>query len=1128
MKKKLNWSTLQRWRGMFKLLLIMRLTLVLIVISVLQSAASAYSQSQKLNLKMKDVTLEQVLRAIQDQSDFDVFYRNDKMSSEKIDVHFKNAEIEMILKEVLKNTDLEFMVVDKNVVITSKASKSTKKPAAIKKINGKVTDNTGEPLPGVSVIVKGTTIGVTTDFDGNYALSIPDNAEVVVYSFVGMKTQEVVLEGQSTINITLEEDAIGLDEVVAIGYGVVKKSDLTGAVGSVKSEDLAESATASVMHMLSGKVAGLQVKQNSAQPGGGVSVLIRGAASTGAGNTPLYVIDGFPVSSSSVEPGGSYSYGSRNPLNTINPNDIESIEVLKDASATAIYGARAANGVILITTKNAKVGSFDVEYNFSYGIQEPKSDFDLLSGAELMEVWNEGYREYFRYQNNYYPYGDKGDAPADELPVFFTDEEIANAPDYNYEDMVTRQGQVQEHNLILKSGSERTKVYTSFNYYDQKGMLKNLDFLRYTGRINIDHKISDRISVGTRLTGAYIKNSNSQMGGINDGSGMISSAFQFPSFIEPVDENGVYNLNDQRPTIPNPLSFLEVTDNTYTYKLLTSAFVDFKLTDWLTGKVKYGIDYNKGKRKSYLPKTFLYGANAKGNARISQLEKSNKLFEITTSFNKSLDRWNFNGVLGFSTEEFVSESLSAQNNDFLTDLFLYNKLEAGQADRPGVDSGYGVTNFKSYFSRVNINLDSKYLLTLTMRGDGSDKFGENNKWGYFPSAALAWRVNEESFMKDFKDLSDLKFRVSYGQIGNSNIGGNAFAYYSVGSDYGFGNKIVKGIEQTSLSNPDLKWETTTELNFGLDFGFFDNRVHGTLEVYHKVVDDLLSQRSLASYLPISKVSANIGSTQSSGWELTLNTRNLTGALKWDTDISLGHFKDRWKERNPEVILKVYQKEDDPLHAIYGYLNDGILQIGEDYPENPGLIPGEIKVKDINGVDENGNLTGQPDGKISDADKVLLGSSQPKLNFGVNNTFRYKNWDLSFYVYGMLDRDVYDNNKLHLGTLQRENNTISLTYQAWSSENPDGTLPSGIKETYSGNSDFYRTNVDFARIKNITLGYTFKKNLLQKTNLVKKARVYVDFNNVGVFTNYDGGDPETDSWAAYPFPFTVTFGANINF
>lgn len=1096
------------------------------IVSVLHISASVSMAQKSVSLNMKNKSLTEVFSEIEKQTEFDFFYRQGQIPEKTVSIDCDNKKVNKVLSELLEDTGLSYKIIDRDIVISNVSLRDAQMNKRM--VSGLVTDSKGATLPGVSVMIKGTDKGVVTDSQGKYSIELDNDKSTLVFSFIGMRSQEMVVGARNEINVSLNEDMTGLEEVVVIGYGMVKKSDLTGAIASVKADELAQNATSSVMHMLSGKVAGLQVKQNSAQPGGGVSVLIRGAASTGAGNTPLYVIDGFPVSSSSVEPGGGYSIGSRNPLNSINPNDIESIEILKDASAAAIYGARAANGVVLITTKSAKEGTLDVEYSFNYGVQQPKSDFDLLSAKELMNVWNHGYREYYRYQNNYYPYGDKGEAPQDKLPVFFTDEEIANAQNYNYEDMVSRSGEIMEQNIIIKSGTKKTKVFASFNYFDQKGLLKNLDFKRYTGRINLDQTILPKVTVGTRMTASLIKNSNSQMGGINDGSGMISSAFQFPTFIKPKNENGEYNLNDQRPTIPNPISFMEVTDNTNTYKFFASSYANWEITNWLSAKLKYGIDYNKGKRKIYMPTTFLYGANAKGSAKIGLKERSNELFEITTSFNKDFDKLNVNGVLGFSKEKIIYEDLSAGNNDFLTDLFLYNKLEAGQADRPDVDSGFGVTKYKSYFTRLNLGWDSKYLLTLTMRADGSDKFGANNKWGYFPSAAFAWRLIEEPFMKDFPMISDLKMRVSYGQIGNANIGANAFAYYSIGSDYGFGNKIIKGVKQTSLENPDLKWETTTEYNLGLDFGLFDNRIHATFEVYKKTVDDILSKRSLASYLPIKEVAANIGSTQSKGWELTLNTKNLTGEVQWSTDISLGHYEDRWKERNPEVILKSYQSENDPIHAIFGYKSDGILQIGEEYPENPGIIPGEIKVKDINGVDEEGNLTGVPDGKITDADKVLLGSSQPKLNLGINNTVSYKGWDLSVYVYGMFDRDIYDNNKRNLGILQRENNTTSLTYDAWSSENTDGTLPSGIKQTYSGSSDFYRTNVSFMRLKNITLGYTFSKSMLKHTSYIKKARVYFDVNNLGVITNYEGGDPETDSWAAYPFPLTFTMGASINF
>jgi TonB-linked SusC/RagA family outer membrane protein len=1074
-----------------------------------------------ISLNQKNTKIKKVLSVITEKSGVIFFYNSRSLdNTKKISLSYTNEKLSKIIKDFANKNNLTYEVIDNEITFHKKTNKK-------RDITGVVKDANGETLPGANVFVKGTTTGSISDVDGKFSLKAsPD--QTIVFSSIGYTSIEMKVGDRTEINVSLNEDIVGLDEVVVVGYGYVKKSDLTGAISSIKSDDLSQTGTSSVMHMLSGKVSGMQVKQNSAQPGGGVSVLIRGASSTGAGNTPLYVIDGFPVSSSSVEPGGGYDIGSRNPLNTINPNDIESIEVLKDASATAIYGARAANGVILITTKSAKEGKFEVEYDYKYGVQTPKNNFDLLSGQELMEVWNHAHREKERYNKKYYPYGDNGKLEDSGYSDLFSADEIANAKNYDYEDMVTRNGAIQEHNIVMKSGTERTKVYSSFNYYDQKGMLSNLDFKRYTGRINLDQKIFPNVTVGTRMTASMIENSNSAMGGLNDASGMISSAFQFPTFIKPKNDNGEYNLNIYRPNIPNPLSFNEVDDKTYTYKMFANTYAEVDIFDWLKAKVKYGFDYNKGKRKIYLPNSFLYGANSRGKATINTVERTNELFEVTTSFNKSWDKFNLNGVAGLSQEKELYESFGGDNNDFLTDIYKYNNIGAGQADRPGIWSNYTETNYQSYFSRINLNWASKYLLTFTFRADGSDKFGENNKWGYFPSGSIGWTISQEDFMKAIPTISHLKARFSYGQTGNANIGGNAFAYYQTGGNYGFGNKIVKGVKQTSLANQDLKWETTTEANLGIELGLFKNRIHATMELYKKNVEDLLSERTLAPYLPINKVYANIGSTQSSGWELTLTTQNITGEFNWSTNFTLSHYEDKWESRNPEVILKVYEQNDASLHAIYGYLSDGILQVGEEYPENSKIIPGEIKVKDINGVDDEGNLTGSPDGKIDDADKVYLGSKQPKYNFGINNTFSYKGFDLSIYLYGMLDRDVFDSNLRELGTLEDVNNTTPLTYKAWSSENQDGTLPSGIKSTYSGSSDFYRTNVDFIRVKNITLGYTVNKEYLKFTKYLTHARVYLDFNNLGYITNYDGGDPETDSWAAYPFPFTFTVGASIKF
>jgi len=671
----------------------------------------------------------------------------------------------------------------------------------------------------------------------------------------------------------------------------------------------------------------------------------------------------------------------------------------------------------------------------------------------------------------------------------------------------------------------------SFNYFDQDGILKNIDFKRYTGRFNLDQELASWLDLGIRFTASMIDKENTQSGGFNQSAGVIGSAYVMPSFMPVKDANGEYTINPERPTVANPVSFLEIDDNTKEQRMFANTFLDIDLARNLSAKISYGIDNNIGKRQRYYPKSFLYGKLVNGDAAIMQNNDFTQLTEITLNYQYEIMKdLNMSVLAGYSWQKFEYESVSSSNTDFLTDLFLYNSLESGAALRPGVSSGKSANEYLSYFSRLHFNMKDKYLLTLTMRADGSSRFGKNNKYGYFPSGALAWRISEEDFLKDNNTLSDLKLRLSYGQTGNANIGGNAFAYYSTGSNYAFGNKVNVGVAQSQLENPDLKWETTTEMNLGIDFGLFDNHVYGTLELYKRNISDILSSRALPSYLPIGSVAANIGETESKGIEFSLKTINLDGPLKWETDLTIGSFRDKWVHRDPKVILPVYERENAPLHAIYGYKTDGIIQIGEIVPQLPNGIPGDLKIQDINGVDENNKLTGKPDGKISDADIVLLGSSQPGWTFGLNNTFRYKQFDLGIFFYGMMDRLLYDTNRqvnTSMENIGNNNGIKDFLSDVWSTQNPTGTLPTQLRRTYVGDSDFFMENASFVRLKNVTLGYSFNNNS-QLLKSFKDLRFYADISNVFVLTSYKGGDPEIDSISAYPFPSTISIGINAKF
>lgn len=1129
--------------GLRKTLLIMRLSFAFMFLCLFQLSASTYSQNTKLSIFCKNMPMKAILKEIEDQSEFKFLYRKDHIDDEvAISINEKNSTVKDILDKILlQYKNVTYTILEDNLIVIS-----LKQEGVV--VSGKVVDATdNQPLPGVNVYVKGSAeSGTVSDLDGNYSLTVKSKEAVVVFSFIGYLTEEITLENQTTINVSLFPDIQELDEVVVIGYGTMKRSDITGSVSSIKEEDLNPVAATSVDNMLLGKVAGLTARMNSAQPGGGVEVLVRGGAS-GAGNEPLYVIDGFPISTSSVEPGGGrYSDGSRSSLSSINPNDIASIEVLKDASATAIYGARAANGVILITTKRGEEGTVNVNYDVNYSVQSVKNPYDLLSKKEFMVERNRYYQDTWYQSYNVIPFGPIDTSFVSGFPYSppFTQDEIDNADEgTDWFKEVTRNGKIQDHNITVQSGSEKTKYFASFNYFDQEGILKNINFTRYAGRVNIDQKVNDWIDLGINLSGSHITNSNSQMGGTNDKSGLLSTAYQYPATIPVKDSLGNYVLNPERPVLPNPVSLLEIEDITTTQRYLTRAFLKIRLLDGLNFIPSVGYDSDMGKRTRYTPKTTLFGSDVGGSASISEIRRSSLIFENTLNYNKTFENISLDALLGMSYQNFKGEGFSAGNQQFLTDLLLYNNLSVGEKERPDVDSWKNFEALASYFSRVHLSYKSKYLLTLTMRVDGSTKFGKGNRYGIFPSGAFAYRIIEEDFLQQQSTLSDLKLRVSYGQTGNSNIGQNALALMSAGHDYPFNNSVNVGVYQSQLGNVNLRWETNTELNFGVDFGLFGNRIWGNAEYFNKIISNLLDERELPSYYPVDVAPDNIGKRQSSGFELTFKTKNLTGAFKWNTDLTLSTFKDRWKERNPDVILNVYEKEDGPLHAIYGYRTNGLAYPGTDpsismdslYPQLANPLPGDLNIVDLNGMDSITNsLTGQPDGAITDADKVLLGTTVPKLSFGFNNRFEYKNFDLNIYVYGMLGLTLYNKTKAEMTKgymLDYNTNQLAEIKDRYSPyTNPIGKIPIGMRDQYWGSSDYFLEDASFLRIKSITLGYTFNQLFNSK---IKSLRIYLDLNNVYVFTKYTGSDPETergseDSMAAYPFPLTTSFGASVKF
>ncbi len=1039
---------------------------------------------------------------------------------------------------------------------------------AQKTVSGKVTDGDGNPVPDVTIKIKGGKATTISDGKGDFTITAAE-ADILVFTSVGFTAREVNVKSKKSFDVVLTSDNKAMDEVVVIGYGTQKKRDLTGAVSSVKAKDLVISSGPEVGGMLRGKVAGLTIRQNSAQPGGGLDILIRGKGGSQYTNAnPLYVVDGFPLTEMyQPESGGRYFAGSESPLNSLNPNDIESIEVLKDASATSIYGARASNGVILITTKRGSDGALKVQYSNNFSMQKYNNRFDVLPLNEWMQVRNEAGFEQWQFENNVAPYGTRTQAEAEANPVngpyrkLYTQNAINNVgKGTDWFSLVTRDGSTQQHNISMSGGTKYTKYLLSGNVYDQNGIIKNSGFKRYSFRANIDQEISKFVKVGLSLTGSRIDNDNTQLGseGGNDNfenSGIIRAAIQQGPHIQAIDEDGNYPLNPQLALQPNPYSLLTITDKGRTERLLGNIFVDINPVKDLTVRLKAGMDRGYLQRHSYIPTTTLHGALEHGRAFISDADNDHYLMEATATYSKTFKTAHkFDFLAGASQEKFINRFNSEGATGFITDAFLWNNLNAGSVPLPSNSAG-SENKVRSFFGRVNYNYKGRYFATASVRTDYASLFAANHKSGTFSSAAVAWNVAEEPFFGKLKNtVSQLKLRLSYGQTGNASInGGNviaasAFAAYGAYPAWLSGNDLkMIGVSLSRLENPDLKWETSTGQNLGLDFSILNGKVDGSLELFNNEVSDLLDVKNLNSYQDVNQIFYNVGKTQSKGYEVTISTRNVqTKDFMWRTIFTFSHHKDNWKERAPDWKPSVYQSYNDPLRPMYYRESDGILQVGEAKPASqPELKPGMIKIKDIDGfqrdaagnpsVDANGRFirTGKADGLIDDADTRLLGTTDPSAMAGITNIITYKNFSINFDFNALFGRRIADPNYMEYGfsaygIYSNGYNALRTVKNRWTPQNPSTTVPSSFWGfSPYGVGDFFLQDAWFIRLQNVSLGYNIPRKILK--NVFTAARVHVDAQNLFVITPYKGVDPETDSYtAAYPYIRTFTFGLNLSF
>lgn len=1088
--------------------------------------SSLSAQESKVTISVKNVTLKSLLKEIEKKSNIRFSYIDEVIEPYKnITFEATDEPVAKILNDILPARNLEYVQTGNTIAIKAKMAKNVRQ----KKVKGVVTDMMNEPIIGANVLVKGNSIGVITNLDGEFEIDTPEDATLQI-SYIGFISQEISVKGKNSLSARLKEDLQTLDEVVVVGYGSVKKSNLTGALSSVKMDDVPQVATTSVSNLLVGRVPGLSIRQTSAAPGGEYDMVIRGSASISAGNSPLYVIDGFP--------GGDIS--------TINPSDIESVEVLKDASATSIYGARAANGVILINTKKGKAGTMNIRFKTNLSFQTVSNPYDMVNAKDYMNMSNAFFKEQWLYDNKIAPYGDIDPSTVSSSPkIAFSADQIANASNVtDWFDEITRTGVINEEGVSIDGGTEKIRYQFSLGHFGQNGIIINSGVEKYMARLGLDMDLTNWLTTGVTLSGSQtIQDKTVQPSSLNDDGGIIKHAMMYPQYLPIYDEDGKYMLNLEHPGNPNPVSWKEVENRNDIFRILANNYWNVKLAKGLDFRVSWGLNSSFCRETSYYPRTTVKGQEANGRASIGEIRKNDYLLDAILTYSKKIFTNHQVKIMGgYAYQKFVTEKLYGSNRGFVSDVFGVNNLEGGGDLTKAVSSSKDIRKYLSFFGRLNYDIADKYLFTFTLRADGSDRFGSNNKFGYFPSGAFAWRVSEENFMKKQNVISNLKLRLSLGQTGNAEIGGNAYGFYKTGTNYIFGNALQTGVAESQLPNPRLKWETTTEFNIGVDWGVLQNRLTGSVEFYQKTISDLLSSRTVGSYYPVSSVADNLGKTQSRGFELQLNSVNVrTKSLTWETSLNFYSYKDKWKERNPYTILSIYENPTAPLHIGYGYLSDGLIQQGETVSYIPNAPAGSIKVKDINGwlkdangnyiLDANGNkqLSGEPDNAIDDADKVIIRHDAPDFSFGLGNTIIWKNFDLNFFFYGEVGRQLNNYTRTSFLSADRfrySDNVTTDSFHRWSSTNTSGKYPSGLYNVYETNTDFYIENADFIRLKNITLGYTLPVKWFK--GAIKHARLYFDAQNLFVITNYSGSDPETDSFTAYPNQRTYSFGVELSF
>ncbi|WP_081981737.1 SusC/RagA family TonB-linked outer membrane protein [Alistipes sp. ZOR0009] len=957
-------------------------------------------------------------------------------------------------------------------------------------VTGTVKDDDKTPTPGVNVTIKGTTTGAATDVNGKYAIKAA-STDVLVFSFIGMQTIEVSVGNRKVVDVILKSETKKLNELVVIGYGSVQKKDVTTAVSTVSAKEIADRPIVSAAQALQGKSAGVQVVQPSGKPGVGLSIRVRGSTSVVASNEPLYVVDGIPTDG----------------VSNLSPNDIENMVILKDASSASIYGARAANGVVLITTKRGKSGKALLSFNAYTGVSKIGKTIDVLN--------TEQYRQLL-----------KDIGGANQVP-----DGISTYTNWNDETFKT--GTIQSYQLSASAGREGYSYYVSGGYQEEKGIVAPASFKRYTFRANMDNQLKEWVKLTTNFSMSRAQNMNAADNAGSGRGGVILSVLNTPPFLSVWDSKNPkqYAANPFQPSWENPLAQSAAKDQNTDSKIQGSAALEFSLLKDLKYKTTLGVDYNVHNWDYYLdPVRTNWGRKNNGLGKADRSSSTVWLWENLLTYSKSFNKLNFNGILGSSTQSSRWDHAYMEGKDYPANIPIETLNIANLIDPYSASTSASEWSVLSYFARASFNYDNKYLLTANFRADGTSKMPSNNRWGYFPSFSAGWRVSSERFMESIASVvNDLKLRVGWGETGNQEGIGD---YYYYGT-YGITRRPITDpysgplLWRQRMNNPDLKWETTTQSNVGVDVSFLNSRITLNMDAYYKKTTDLLFDVVFPSTVGLGALRRNNGEVENKGFEFNITSQNLKGALGWTTDFNMSFNRNKVTklgltknylyggiESNGQSIILL--KEGVSLGTFYGYISEGV---------NPET--GDIIYKDLNS-----------NGKIDPDDRTIIGNAQPDFIFGMTNSFTWKNFNLNFFIQGSYGNDIFNATRIDTEGMFDVKNQSTEVLRRWKRPGMVTDIPRAGNIYNSNNSTRFVEDGSYVRLKSVTLGYMLQGRWMGKVG-INKLNIYVTGQNLLTLTNYSGYDPEVNmgggsstvlgvDYGTYPQSKSVVAGVNIEF